>query len=136
MMTDDSDVLNYTMNFLGSYVARNHVPVSQLSELFTTTYASIRGLGAPPAPLPEVRKPAVPVKESVFHDRIVCLDCGKGFQSLKRHIGTAHGQTAAEYRAEWGLGADYPLVAPDYAAKRSQLAKAAGLGRKPAGAAR
>ncbi len=135
MMTDDSYVLNYTMNFLGSYVARNDVPVSQLSELFTTTYTTIKGLGAPPA-APEVRKPAVPVKQSVFHDRLVCLDCGKGFKSLKRHIGTEHGQNAAQYRAEWGLPKDYPLVAKDYAAKRSQLAKANGLGRKPAGAVR
>ena len=77
--------------------------------------------------------PAVNPKRSVFPDHIVCLEDGKKFKSLKRHLATDHGLTPDEYRAKWGLPADYPMVAPSYSATRSALAKSSGLGRKPAG---
>jgi predicted transcriptional regulator len=75
-------------------------------------------------------EPAVQPKESVFADHVLCLDCGQGFQMLKRHLATDHQMTPDEYRAKWGLPASYPMIAPEYAATRSQLAKDNGLGRK------
>ncbi|RWA81149.1 MAG: transcriptional regulator [Mesorhizobium sp.] len=80
---------------------------------------------------PEALKPAVPIKKSVSADYIICLEDGKKFKSLKRHISTHYGLTPDEYRTKWGLPADYPMVAPNYAAARSVLAKTIGLGRKP-----
>ena len=83
-------------------------------------------------PVAEVKpEPAVSIRSSVKRAAIACLECGKKMKMLKRHLNTDHGLSPADYRAKWGLAADYPLVAPDYAAKRSELAKKIGLGRKP-----
>ncbi len=89
-------------------------------------------LGGPAEPEPEPQKPAVSIKKSVTPDYIICLHDGKKFKSLKRHVRTSHGLTLEEYRVKWGLPADYPMVAPNYAKARSMLAKKMGLGRKPA----
>lgn len=89
-------------------------------------------IAAPAADTSEPQKPAVPIKKSVTPDYILCLEDGKQFKSLKRHLATHHGVTPDEYRAKWGLPADYPMVAPNYSASRSALAKATGLGRKAA----
>ncbi|TGT92495.1 transcriptional regulator, partial [bacterium M00.F.Ca.ET.155.01.1.1] len=88
--------------------------------------------GSSEQPSAEKQKPAVNPKRSVHDDYIVCLEDGKKFKSLKRHLSTDHGLTPDEYRAKWGLPADYPMVAPSYSATRSALAKSSGLGRKPA----
>ena len=82
--------------------------------------------------MPEPQEPAVSIRKSVTRDYIVCLEDGKKFKSLKRHLQNAHGMSPAEYRAKWGLKKDYPMVAPNYSEARSSLARAAGLGRKPA----
>ena len=136
MTTTHEDLIARTTTIVAATVSNPNVVNIDMPVFINAVYDTLAALGTPKVLPPEVREPAVPVKESVFRDRLVCLECGKGFQSLKRHIGTAHDQSPAEYRAEWGLPKDYPLVTKDYAAKRSQLAKANGLGRKPAGAVR
>ncbi len=83
----------------------------------------------------EIRKPAVPIDKSVKRNEVICLECGGGHKMLKQHLSTGHGLSVEEYRAQWGLAGDYPLVAPNYAKLRNEMAKKIGLGRKP-GAAR
>ena len=123
-----------TADLVAAYVSKNPVPVSELPALVASVSASLEGLGSP-APV-EAPTPAVNPKRSVHDNHIVCLEDGKKFKSLKRHLGTHHGMTPDEYRAKWGLAGDYPMVAPAYAAARSELAKRSGLGRKPAAKAK
>jgi predicted transcriptional regulator len=131
-MTTSSDVrlIEMTTDIVSSYVAHNDVQTSELSALISTTYSVLKSLedGAPPEG-PKAQLPAVPAKKSVFPDYIVCLEDGKKFKSLKRHLRSSYGMTPEAYRAKWGLAADYPMVAPNYAAARSVLAKKIGLGR-------
>jgi predicted transcriptional regulator len=134
-MTDDfsnTDTIELTADVISAYVSNNPVPVSELPSLIAQVHQSLAGLsnGQATAPL-EKLTPAVPIKKSVTPDYIVCLDDGKKFKSLKRHLKTTFGMTPEEYRAKWNLPADYPMVAPAYAAARSELAKKMGLGRKP-----
>ena len=124
------DVLELTAHIVSAYVAKNSLPVAGLSELIASVAASIGGLGQPAAPAAPPPTPAVNPKRSVTPDYIICLEDGKKFKSLKRHIGVHFGLTPEAYRTKWGLPADYPMVAPNYAASRSQLAKSIGLGRK------
>ena len=113
-------------------MSNNPVPVAELPGLISRVYTSLlQQTDVPTEVVSESKKPAVPIKKSVTPDYIVCLEDGKQFKSLKRHLSTHHGLTPDEYRAKWGLPADYPLVAPNYAAARSALAKSMGLGRKP-----
>ncbi|PAQ07646.1 MucR family transcriptional regulator [Mesorhizobium temperatum] len=129
----ETELLELTANIVAAYVSNNPLPVSELGRVIADTFAAVSKLQAAPEPqLEEKRAPAVPIKKSVTPDFIICLDDGKKFKSLKRHIGTHYNLTPDEYRAKWGLPADYPMVAPNYAATRSQLAKASGLGRKAA----
>lgn len=124
-------IIELTADIVAAYVSRNAVPAAHLPELIASIYSSMRGLGDASATVPtEPLKPAVPIKKSVQDDYIVCLEDGKKFRSLRRHIGTHFNLTPDEYRAKWGLPGDYPMVAPNYAAARSALAKASGLGRK------
>lgn len=128
-----TELLELTADIVAAYVSNNPLPVSELGRVIADTYTAISKLQAAPAlPQEEKRAPAVPIKKSVTPDFIICLEDGKQFKSLKRHIGTHYNLTPDEYRAKWGLPADYPMVAPNYAAARSQLAKAIGLGRKAA----
>ena len=100
--------------------------------LISSVYGALAALGqAAPAPAAEPLKPAVSVRASVKPNKVVCLDCGTELQMLKRHLMTHHNMTPDEYKARWSLPADYPLVAPNYAEKRRDLAKKIGLGRKP-----
>lgn len=118
-----------TADIVSAFVSNNSVPVAGLSELIASVHQSLRGLTQPAAaPVAELL-PAVNPKKSVTPDFIVCLDDGKKFKSLKRHLSQL-GMTPNEYRAKWGLPSDYPMVAPNYAATRSALAKSIGLGRK------
>jgi predicted transcriptional regulator len=103
--------------------------VQQLPEFIRAVYQTLATVGQAPVE-PIKAKAAVDAKKSVFADHILCLDCGDSFKMLKRHIATDHQMTPDEYRTKWGLPHDYPMVSPEYAAQRSQLAKDSGLGRK------
>jgi predicted transcriptional regulator len=108
------------------------VPVGELPKLIADIYTALGQVnGATPAEVVEPQKPAVPIKKSVTSDYIVSLEDGRKFKSLKRHLSAHYGMTPNEYRAKWNLPSDYPMVAPNYAATRSALAKTMGLGRKP-----
>ncbi|MER8389039.1 MucR family transcriptional regulator [Mesorhizobium sp. M0166] len=128
----DIDLLELTAHIVSAYVEKNRLPASGLGDLIASVSASISGLGQPAVPVAAPLTPAVNPKKSVTPDYIICLEDGKKFKSLKRHIGVHFGLTPDAYRAKWGLPSDYPMVAPNYAASRSQLAKAIGLGRKAA----
>jgi predicted transcriptional regulator len=133
-MSDDinnTGTIELTADVISAYVSNNPVPVSELSSLIAQVHQSLLGLSNGSAKEPfEKLTPAVPIKKSVTPEYIVCLDDGKKFKSLKRHLKTTFGITPDEYRAKWDLPADYPMVAPSYAATRSELAKKMGLGRK------
>ncbi|WP_284125943.1 MucR family transcriptional regulator [Parerythrobacter aestuarii] len=130
--TDMSETLiTLTSDIVAAHVSNNNVEVSDVPALITSVYGALAGLGQDEEP-EEVRPdPAVSVRSSVKKDHIVCLDCGKKMKMLKRHLMTEHGLSIDDYRARWNLGADYPMVAPDYAETRRDLAKKIGLGRKP-----
>jgi predicted transcriptional regulator len=128
----NTDTIELTADVISAYVSNNPVPVSELPSLIAQIHQSLTGLANGQAATPEEKlAPAVPIKKSITPEYIVCLDDGKKFKSLKRHLKTKFGITPEEYRAKWNLPADYPMVAPAYAAARSELAKKMGLGRKP-----
>ncbi len=135
-MTDehnhDVELAELTADVVSAYVANNPVPVGALPDLIASVHASLSGLGHPATAAPVETVPAVNPKKSVFPEYIISLEDGKKFKSLKRHLATSYDLTPVEYRAKWGLPNDYPMVAPNYAARRSELAKLIGLGRKPA----
>lgn len=126
------DVVDLTADVVAAYISNNSISATDLPGLIASVHAAITGLSAP-APGPEAEKPvpAVPIKKSITPDYIISLEDGKRYKSLKRHLG-GRGLTPADYRAKWGLPNDYPMVAPNYAAQRSELAKSMGLGRKRA----
>ncbi|WP_448581115.1 MucR family transcriptional regulator [Thermaurantiacus sp.] len=124
----ENDLLALTSDIVSSHVANNSVAVGDVPQLIQSVYAALAALARPeaaPAPRPE---PAVPIRSSVKPDYIVCLEDGKKLKMLKRHLMTAYGMTPEQYRAKWGLPADYPMVAPNYAEARRALAKQIGLG--------
>ena len=127
------DRLDLAVEIVAAYVARNSLPAAELPDLLRRVHEAVMAAAAGPAPEPEAEplRPAVPIKKSVTDDFIVCLENGKRFKSLKRHLATAYGLTPDAYRAKWGLPKDYPMVAPAYADARSSLARKMGLGRKP-----
>lgn len=126
-------LLELTADIVSAYVGNNPMPTSDLAKLVMDVSNAISRLSQSSAtPDPEQQRPAVNPKKSVHDDFVVCLEDGKRFKSLKRHLMTHHHLTPEEYRAKWRLPADYPMVAPNYAAKRSDLAKQLGLGRGPA----
>ena len=127
---DHPELMNLTAQIVSAHVSNNAVPNTELPGLIETVFATLDGLGeAEPEPEPE-QKPAVPIKKSITDDHLICLEDGKKLKMLKRHLKTAWNMTPEEYRAKWGLPADYPMVAPSYTKKRRQLAKEIGLGRK------
>ncbi|MEW6634433.1 MAG: MucR family transcriptional regulator [Pseudomonadota bacterium] len=119
-----------TPDIVSAYVSKNAVPVAGLADLIASILSSLSGVGQPVVAEQPKQEPAVNPKRSVFPDYIVCLEDGKKFKSLKRHLNVHYGLTPEAYREKWGLKADYPMVAPSYAAQRSALAKASGLGQK------
>jgi len=126
------DLLRMAVNVVAAYVGKNPVPAGQLPELINTVYGSLSSLeGGAPEAKSEAPKPAIAVKKSVTPDYIICLEDGKKLKMLKRHLRTTYNMTPDEYRVKWGLPPDYPMVAPNYAAQRSDFAKKIGLGRKP-----
>ena len=134
MTTETSEnnemLITLTADIVAAHVSNNSVAVSDLPLLIGNVHNALSGLsgGTTVAPAPE---PAVPVRSSVKKDYIVCLEDGKKLKMLKRHLMTHYGMTPDDYRAKWGLPADYPMVAPAYAETRRVLAKAIGLGRAP-----
>jgi predicted transcriptional regulator len=133
MSDNNENMLELTASIVSAYVGQNSVPSSDLGALIASTYAALAKLGSVPeatAAAPLV--PAVSIRKSVTPDAIICLEDGKPFKSLKRHISAKFDLTPDQYRAKWGLPHDYPMVAPNYAEKRSALARSLGLGRKPA----
>jgi len=125
-------LVTLTSDIVAAHVSNNSVSVADLPSLITNIYGALAGLGkAAPAAVEAPPKPAVSIRASVKNDKLVCLDCGMELKMLKRHLMTHHSMTPDLYRARWGLSNDYPLVAPDYAEKRRDLAKKIGLGRKP-----
>jgi predicted transcriptional regulator len=127
---EETTLITLTAEIVSAYVTKNRLPTAGLPDLIASISDSIRKLGDP-APKPEPAPvPAVNPKRSVHSDYIVCLEDGKKFKSMKRHL-TSHGLTPQQYRAKWGLPADYPMTAPNYSATRSAMAKDIGLGQKP-----
>ena len=125
-MADQIVLLARTTEIVVAHLRGNTVPVDQVPALINDIHETLAGLGVEE---PE-RTPAVPIKRSVRKATIVCLECGWPGKILKRHLSTAHGLSVKEYRAQWGLPADYPMVAPNYAAQRSAMAKKIGLGTR------
>ena len=120
-----------TSDIVAAHVSNNSVAVEDVARLISNVHSALSGLSGRGVP-EEVRPdPAVSVRASVKKDQIVCLDCGKKMKMLKRHLSTDHDMTPEEYRQRWDLPSDYPMVAPDYAETRRDLAKKIGLGRKP-----
>lgn len=131
LIESDAELLEMTADIVSAYVSNNPVPVAELARIIADTYEAISKLQGAPAPKAEEKPtPAVPIKKSVTPDFIICLEDGKKFKSLKRHLDTHYDLSPDAYRAKWGLPSDYPMVAPNYAAARSMMAKAIGLGRK------
>jgi predicted transcriptional regulator len=126
----ETNVLGLTAQIVSAHVSNNSVTSDALPSLIQEVYKTLTGVGKEPAQ-PEKPQPAVPVKKSVFADHIVCLEDGKKLKMLKRHLKTAFNMSPDEYRERWGLGSEYPMVAPNYAKHRSALAKKIGLGTKP-----
>ncbi|MBZ9817631.1 MucR family transcriptional regulator [Mesorhizobium sp. CA7] len=125
-----SQLIELTADIVSAYVSNNAVSVASLSDLIANVNFSLSKIGGSAEPETPAQAPAVNPKRSVFPDYIICLEDGNKFKSLKRHLSVHYGLTPDEYRAKWGLARDYPMTAPNYAAQRSELAKASGLGRK------
>lgn len=124
------DLLRMTTQVVSAYVGNNPVQENQIQHVIQAVYSSLSSLGSGEAAGKPKQKPAVPIKRSVMPDHITCLEDGKKLKMLKRYLRTVHGLTPDEYRAKWGLPADYPMVAPNYAKQRSQFAKKIGLGKR------
>lgn len=127
----EDTLIELTSKVVAAYVSENVVPVTDLPVLINDVHKAFRQAHAPAEPEAEAPTPAVPVKKSVKKDEVVCLECGRGFKSLKRHLRTHHGIEPTDYRAKWGLDSSYPMVAPAYAEQRAALAREMGLGQKP-----
>jgi predicted transcriptional regulator len=130
--TPNTNVLELTAQIVSAHVSSNTVPADALPLLIKGVYRTLAGVGKESVQ-PERPQPAVSIRKSVFHDHIVCLEDGKRLKMLKRHLRTAYNMTPEQYRRRWGLGAEYPMVAPDYAKHHSSLAKKIGLGTRPRG---
>jgi len=137
---DNAQLLEMTADIVSAYVGNNNVQATEVPGLISSIHAALTQVSnGAVEPEPEVKDPAVPVRKSITPDFLICLEDGRKFKSLKRHLRTKYNMSPEEYRAKWGLAKDYPMVAPNYAKARSDLAKSMGLGqggRKPARRAR
>lgn len=129
MSETNPELMALTTQIVSAHVSHNTVPASAVPELIRSVYASLSGASKTTAVALKA-DPAVPIKASVRADKITCLECGKTFSMLKRHLMSDHKMTPREYQVKWELGSSYPMVAPNYAKVRSTLAKKIGLGRK------
>jgi predicted transcriptional regulator len=131
MPENNLELLDLTAGIVSAYVAKNSVPAADLGAFIASTHAALLRLGnQPEAPAAAPLVPAVPIRKSVTPEALICLEDGKPFKSLKRHLSAKYDMTPDQYRAKWGLPSDYPMTAPAYAERRSALARAIGLGRK------
>ena len=121
-----AEILRLASTIVSAHLSKNSVPLADIPAMIRDVYDALASnvTGAAPAP-----DPAVPIKKSITQDYLICLDDGKKLKMLKRHLKTAYGMSPEDYRTKWGLNSDYPMVAPAYAKKRSDLAKAIGLGQ-------
>ena len=126
----EEELLRMTTDVVAAYVRNNTLPTTQLAEVINAVYRSLKSLEGRVAQVqPEPLKPAVPIRRSVTAEFLICLEDGKKLKMLKRHLRSTYNMTPDEYRAKWGLAPDYPMVAPNYAERRSEFAKKIGLGR-------
>ena len=129
---NEDELLRLTANIVASYVSNNKLSTEQVPEVVRTVNATLRKIeqseiGAEN----KTAEPAVPISQSITPDYLICLEDGRKLKMLKRHLRTTYGMTPSEYRVRWDLPADYPMVAPNYAKRRSEFAKKIGLGKKP-----
>ncbi len=130
MMDDQSEIIEMTTDVVSAYVGNNLVAASDLPVLIQSVFRALSGAASAPEVIePAAKEPAVSVKKSVTPEFLICLEDGRKFKSLKRHLRTKYNMSPEDYRAKWGLPKDYPMVAPSYAAARSNLAKQMGLGQ-------
>lgn len=125
-----TDLLELTSEIVSAHASNNTIAANDLPQVIKDVFATLQTLGSVDAPK-ERPQPAIAIKKSITPDYIICLEDGKQLKMLKRHLKTSYNMSPEEYRERWGLPADYPMVAPNYAKKRSSLAKKIGLGRKP-----
>ena len=127
--TSSQELAELTSEIVSAFVANNKLAAAELPEIIATVHAALAGLSQTKAPEPEKLTPIVPIKKTITPDYLISLEDGRRYKSLKRHL-SGRGLTPAEYREKWGLARDYPMVAPNYAKQRSELAKALGLGQQ------
>jgi predicted transcriptional regulator len=126
----EEELLRMTADLVAAYVSNNTLQTAQLAEVINAVYGSLKSLEGQVAPSqPELLKPAVAIRKSVTPEFLICLEDGKKLKMLKRHLRSTYNMTPDEYRSKWGLSPDYPMVAPNYAERRSEFAKKIGLGR-------
>src|SRR5580698_7511972 len=129
-MDEKSEIIEMTADIVSAYVGNNSVSAADLPSLIQSVHRALSGVTAPAEPVEVAPKePAVPVRRSIQPDFLICLEDGRKFKSLKRHLRTKYNLSPEDYRAKWGLAKDYPMVAPNYAKARSDLAKQMGLGQ-------
>jgi predicted transcriptional regulator len=127
----EAELIELSSEIVAAYVGHNALSVADLPKLIADVYSALKALGSGQAAVEsEPQKPAVTVRRSITPEYLTCIEDGKKFKSLKRHLMTHHNLTPQQYRDKWNLPADYPMVAPNYSATRSSLAKSSGLGRK------
>jgi len=127
--TSPQELIELTSEIVSAFVANNKLTSNELPEIIATVHAALRDLNEKKAPEPEKLTPIVPIKKTITPDYLISLEDGRRYKSLKRHL-SGRGLTPTEYREKWGLARDYPMVAPNYAKQRSELAKALGLGQQ------
>ncbi|MEM1380901.1 MAG: MucR family transcriptional regulator [Pseudomonadota bacterium] len=125
---DRAETLNLTTDIVAAFVSNNSVPAEQLQDLLSNTFHTLSGLSGVAEEEEVQKKPAVPIKKSITDDYLICLEDGKQLKMLKRYLRTQYNMSPEDYRRKWGLPADYPMVAPNYAKRRSEFAKQIGLG--------
>jgi predicted transcriptional regulator len=126
----EEELLRMTTDVVAAYVSNNTLPTAQLAEVINAVYGSLKSLEGQVAQVqPEPLKPAISIRKSVTPEFLICLEDGKKLKMLKRHLRSTYNMTPDEYRLKWGLAPDYPMVAPNYAERRSEFAKKIGLGR-------
>ena len=131
-MDEKTEVIEMTADIVSAYVGNNTIGTGDLPALIQSVHRALSNItgGAEPAEVAP-KEPAVPIRRSITPDHLICLEDGRKFKSLKRHLRTKYNMSPEDYRAKWGLAKDYPMVAPNYAEQRSSLAKKIGLGTKP-----
>ena len=128
---ENQHLVELTADIVSAHVANNNVAVGDVATLVDRVYQALAALGTPAPEAQQEKTPVVSVRASIKPEYLVCMECGRKQKTLKRHLENAHGMSPDQYRADYGLPRDYPMVAPEYSKKRSQMAHAIGLGRKP-----